>query len=254
MHRYEMCQGKSMFSPVLNLQFIYEVAVLLLFDFRCLPFLLRTRCSIICISCIMYNYWAYLKVLQYAEEILRLAKVSLLCQGCGICANFGNKPDALPGVFLHSWVQENEPASHPERAFGTAATDLPIMHFGIRRLLVPPTERDQPRTAKTSSRQNRSQRCTSGLLPPVRSERGTDQPPPTVPLSIPDRLFQPPPPPPPAREIHPLPDSQTAEGHIPSRSPDTPTPGCNGIEIEREPETSAQRPAPSDQRPVTSDQ
>ena len=110
MHRYEMCQGKSMFSPVLNLQFIYEVAVLLLFDFRCLPFLLRTRCSIICISCIMYNYWAYLKVLQYAEEILRLAKVSLLCQGCGICANFGNKPDALPSVFLHSWVQENEPA------------------------------------------------------------------------------------------------------------------------------------------------
>ena len=83
MHRYEMCQGKSMFSPVLNLQFIYEVAVLLLFDFRCLPFLLRTRCSIICISCIMYNYWAYLKVSQYAEEILRLAKVSLLCQGCG---------------------------------------------------------------------------------------------------------------------------------------------------------------------------
>ena len=98
MHRYEMCQGKSMFSPVLNLQFIYEVAVLLLFDFRCLPFLLRTRCSIICISCIMYNYWAYLKVLQYAEEILRLAKVSLLCQGCGICANFGNKPDALPSM------------------------------------------------------------------------------------------------------------------------------------------------------------
>ena len=163
--------------------------------------------------------------MQYAEEILRLAKVSLLCQGCGICANFGNKPDALPsmrpGVFLHSWVQENEPAGgatmpHPVRAFGTAATDLPILHFRIRRLLLPPTERDQPRTAKTSSRQNRSQRCTSGLLPPVRSERGTNQPPPTVPLSIPDRFCQPPPPPPPAREIHPLPDSQTAEGHIPS--------------------------------------
>ena len=142
--------------------------------------MLRTRCSIICISCVLYNYWAYLKVLQYAEEILRLAKVSLLCQGCGICANFGNKPDALPsmrpGVFLHSWVQENEPAGgatmpHPVRAFGTAATDLPILHFRIRRLLLPPTERDQPRTAKTSSHQNRSQRCTSGLLPtrPVRT-------------------------------------------------------------------------------------
>ena len=50
------------------------------------------------------------KSIADAEEILRLAKVSLLCQGCGICANFGNKPDALPGVFLHSWVQENEPA------------------------------------------------------------------------------------------------------------------------------------------------
>lgn len=87
---------------------------------------------------VLYNYWAYLKVLQYAEEILRLAKVSLLCQGCG---NFGNKPDALPsmrpGVFLHSRVQENEPAGgatmpHPVRAFGTAATDLPILHFRIR--------------------------------------------------------------------------------------------------------------------------
>lgn len=125
MHRYEMCQGKSMFSPVLNLQFIYEVAVLLLFDFRCLPFLLRTRCSIICISCIMYNYWAYLKVLQYAEEILRLAKVSLLCQGCGICANFGNKPDALGlGYFsIHGFKKtslpliQSEPLVQPLQTF-----------------------------------------------------------------------------------------------------------------------------------------
>lgn len=54
MHRYEMCQGKSMFS---SLQFIYYY------------YLIFVDCHsnaahalyIICISGILYNYWAYLK-------------------------------------------------------------------------------------------------------------------------------------------------------------------------------------------------